>query len=167
MKGTRTSAQSARREDGISIIELIMVIAVIAVIAAVAIPRFSELTSSSRAAIARNTLETLNTAVHKFNMSNYELLFTGVAPSGQDEMLILRTMQYRNPDNPKPGSPYMRSDWNPDISSSTEDFRLMWTGTIYKMISPGEAGTGLKVNFDGTDLGTQFVFPPNFTMAGK
>lgn len=167
MKGMRTSARDDRGSAGVSIIELIVVIAVIAVIAAVAIPRFSDMTESSRAAIAKNALETLNTAVHRFNMSNYELLFTGVAPSGQDEMLILRTMQYRHPDNPKPGSPYMRNDWNPEISSSAEDYRLMWTGTIYKMISPGEAGTGLKVSFDGSDLGTAFVFPPNFTMAGK
>lgn len=167
MKGYQAMKGTTRMPRGISIVEIIVVIAVISVIAAIAIPRYSDLTSSSRAAIAKNALETVNTGVHRFNMSNYELLFTGVAPSGQDEMLILRTMQYRNPDNPKPGSPYIRNDWNPEISSSMDDYRMMWTGTLYKMLPPGTSGTGLKVVFDASDLGTPFVFPPNFTMAGK
>ncbi|WP_009958377.1 prepilin-type N-terminal cleavage/methylation domain-containing protein [Verrucomicrobium spinosum] len=167
MKGTHAMTGSHRKPAGISIVEIIVVIAVISVIAAIAIPRFSDMTTSAHAAVAKNALETLNTAVHRFNMSNYELLFTGVAPSGQDEMLILRTMQYRDPENPKPGSPYMRNDWNPGISSSMDDYRLMWTGTLYKLLPPGASGTGLKVAFDGSDLGTPFSFPPNFTMAGK
>jgi type II secretory pathway pseudopilin PulG len=146
---------------------VIVVIAVIGIGVMIAIPMYSNSMGGSREAIARNTLETLNTAVHKFNMSNYELLFTGVAPSGQDEMLILRTMQYRDPVRPKPGAPYMRNDWNPDISTSSDDYRLMWSGTIYKLLKPGEPGAGLKVVFDASDLGTPFEFPPNFTMAGK
>jgi hypothetical protein len=61
----------------------------------------------------------------------------------------------------------MRHDWNPAISSSTGDYRVMWMGNLYKLLPPGTTGTGLKVNFEGTDLGTPFQFPPNFTMAGK
>ena len=169
MKGTRTPplARASQQRRGFSLTEVIVVVAVIGIIAMIAIPRFANLTPSAKAVIATNAMETLNTAVHRFNMSNYELLFNAVAPSGQDEMLILRTIQYRNPDNPKPGSPYMRNDWNPAISSSSDDYRLMWTGSLYKMVPPGEVGTGLKVMFDASDLGTAFVFPPNFTMAGR
>lgn len=147
--------------------EVLTVIAILGVLAAVAIPGYTGSLGPSKTAIARNLTETLNNAVHRFNQTNYELLFTGVAVSGQDEMLILRTMQYRNPDNPAPGSPYMRVDWNPAVSSSTADHRIMWTGTVYRLLEPGQSGTGLKVNFEGADMGTPFVFPPGFTMAGK
>lgn len=170
MKGTHGSRLwSPRRRGaaGISLAEVLTVIAVIGILAAVAIPSISGVFSPSKTAIARNLVETLNGAVHRFNQTNYELLFTGVSVSGQDEMLILRTMQYRNPANPAPGSPYMRNDWNPAISSSSADYRIMWMGNLYRLLEPGQSGTGLKVNFDGSDLGVPFVFPPGFTMAGK
>jgi prepilin-type N-terminal cleavage/methylation domain-containing protein len=152
---------------GFTLAEMLTVVAILGVMAAVAIPKFGAVLGPSKETVARNLLETLNSAVHRFNQTNYELLFTGISVSGQDEMLILRTMQYRNPDNPAPGSPYMRVDWNPQSSSSTADYRLMWMGNLYKLLLPGESGTGLKVDFDGGDLGVPFVFPPGFTMAGK
>lgn len=152
---------------GVSLVEMVVVIAVVGILAAVAIPSISGTLGPSKKAIASNLTETLNGAVHRFNQTNYELLFTGVSASAQDEMLILRTMQYRDPVDPKPGSPYMRNDWNPATSSSTADYRIIWTGVLYKLLEPGVSGTGLKVNFDASDLGVPFVFPPGFTMAGK
>jgi type II secretory pathway pseudopilin PulG len=147
--------------------ELLVTIAVIGVLAAVAIPSTINIYAPSKEAIARNLLESLNGAIHRFNQTNYELLYTAVSASGQDEIHVLRTMQYRDPNNPKPGSPYMRVDWNPVTSSSTADYRIMWMGNVYKLLSPGQQGTGIKVNFDGADLGVPYVFPAGFTMAGK
>ena len=167
MHGSINQRLKGRRWRGISLVEVVTTIAVIGILAAVAIPSFSGVVSPSKVALARNAVETLNSAVHRFNQTNYELLFTGVSASGQDEMLILRTMQYRNPDNPAPGSPYVRCDYNPSLSSSSSDYRAMWMGNLYKLLEPGQPGTGLKIIFDGSDLGVPFVFPPGFTMAGK
>lgn len=167
MQGSTWKGFRGRSTWGFSLTEVLTVIGVIGVLTAVAIPSMTGVFGPSKTAIARNLLETLNGAVHRFNQTNYELLYTGISVSGNDEILILRTMQYRNPNNPAIGSPYMRNDWNPAISSSTEDHRLMWMGNLYKLLEPGQSGTGLKVNFDASDLGVPFVFPPGFTMAGK
>ena len=147
--------------------ETLTVIAIIGVLAAIAIPNMRGLLGTSKTTIANNLVETLNTAVHRFNQTNYELLATAVSNSAQDELLTLRTLQYRNPTNPKPGSPYMRHDWNPTASSSASDYRVVWSGSLYKLLEPGESGTGLKVDFEGGDLGEPFVFPSGFTMAGQ
>ncbi len=163
----KKATRHARRSRGFSMAEVVTVIAILGVLAAIIIPLMQGSLSGSKNAIARNLVETMNQAVHRFNQTNYELLFTGVAPSGQDEMLILRTMQFRDPARPKPGSPYIRPDWNPDISSSSGDYRVMWSGALYQLLVPGQAGTGIKVKFDASDLTTPFVFPPGFTMAGK
>lgn len=169
MKGTHDNGRHrAPRlgQHGYTLTELLVVIGVIGVLAAIAIPQLGGIFKPSKETLARNTLETVNNAVHRFNQTNYELLLTAIA-SGQDEMQVLRTLQYRSPSNPMPGSPYMRLDWSPETSGNSEDYRLMWMGNLYKLLLPGESGTGIKVQFDAADLGKPYVFPADFTMAGK
>jgi hypothetical protein len=136
-------------------------------LAGAAITAMPRILGSSKTVVARNLVETLNTSVHRFNQTNYELVVAVAGTSGDDELLVLRTLQYRDSGNPAMGSPYMRTDWNPVVSSSTLDYRIVWAGSLYRLVEPGAAGTGLKVNFEGTDLGTPYVFPTGFTMAGK
>ncbi|MEZ0275027.1 MAG: type II secretion system protein [Roseimicrobium sp.] len=162
------TARAARRSRrGVTMAEILTAIAIMGVIAAVAIPHITGTLSASKETISRNLVETMNQAVHRFNQTNYELLYTGLAPSAQDEMLVLRTLQFRDPDRPKIGSPYLRTDWNPDGSTSLSDYRIVWSGVMYTLVLPGQPGTGIRVNFDGTDITTPFIFPPGFTMAGK
>jgi prepilin-type N-terminal cleavage/methylation domain-containing protein len=153
-------------QRGVSLVELVLVIGLIGVLAAIAIPQFTDLLGPSKVTIARNLQETLNGAVHRFNQANYELT-TSVVGSGEDEIAVLRTLQYRHPARPKPGSPYMRTDWSPTTSSASADYRIIWMGNLYKLLEPGQSGTGIKVSFDGGDLGKPVVFPPGFTMAGQ
>ena len=61
----------------------------------------------------------------------------------------------------------MRPDWNPSTSDSTEDWRIQWTGSAWKLLKPETQGAGIKVIFDGSDLGTVYVFPDNFTPVGS
>lgn len=151
---------------GLSITELVVVLAVIGVLAGIAIPTYKDINQKSRVAVARDVMEALNGAVHRFNQTNYELLLAA-DPSTQDELSVLRTIQYRDPQNPKPGSPYMRRDWNPVPSADPRDHRLVWTGSLFKLVEPGAAGSGLKVDFNGADLGAPYQFPAGFTMAGS
>jgi hypothetical protein len=117
--------------------------------------------------VATNLVETLNTAVHKFNECNYELVYAATDGSTADEMAIVRTLQYRDPTNPAIGSPYVRPDWSPASSSNTNDYRIVWTGTLFKLVSPGTSATGMKVDFDGGDLGKTYTYPPGYTTVGQ
>lgn len=157
----------APSRDGFSLAELMVAIALVGLIAAIAIPIYGSCMESSRAVMAGNVKETLNSAIHRYNQANSELAYPASDGGTADEMTILRTLQYRAPNNPAPGSPYVRNDWNPSVSSSTSDYRIAWSGTLYKLLVPGQAGSGIKVRFDGADLGTPYVFPPDYTQAGK
>jgi prepilin-type N-terminal cleavage/methylation domain-containing protein len=164
MQTNRTSFRQ-RLRAGFSMAEMVTAIAILGILATVCIYSYTGIQLTAKKAIAQNSLETLNQAIHRFNEANYEIYYNG--PAGITEMQILRTLQYRNPSNPATGSPYIRGDWNPVITSSTTEYRIVWTGTLYKLLEPGTSGKGLKVDFTGADLGTPYVFPPNFSLAGK
>lgn len=146
-----------------------MTISIVGILAGAVVTQFGGMTSAAKTVLAEERREMLNTAVHRFAQYNYELVFSAQPASAGDEMLILRTLQYRNAneDYAKIGSPYVVPHYNPLISSDPGDYRLVWNGQLYQLRSPGEAGVGLKMVFDGSDLTDPFLFPPNFQMAGR
>ena len=147
-------------------VEMLITIAVIGILASVATVIYSVTLDQSKKILATNVKETLNTAIHRFNASCYELVYAPTG-TGTDEVYVLRTLQYRNPNNPQTGAPFMRNDWDPSESSSTSDYRIAWQGSMFTLLTPGTSGTGLKVAFDGSDLGKTITFPSNFAMAGE
>jgi prepilin-type N-terminal cleavage/methylation domain-containing protein len=162
----KTESTTSKRR-GMSLTEVLTVVSIIGILAAVAVPIYSSTFGNSQSTVAENTLETLNAAVHSFNEINYELVLTTADTNGQNEMAILQTLQYRSPTNPSPSSPYMDPAWSPTISSSTSDYRLVWQGTLFTLVSPGTSGTGLKVAFDGSDFGTSYSYPSGYTTVGQ
>jgi prepilin-type N-terminal cleavage/methylation domain-containing protein len=166
-RGSRVSISRIGKASGFSLPEIIVVIGIIGVLASAAVVAVPRILGSSKSAVARNTVETLNSGLHRFNQSNYELKVTAVSGSATDELTVLRTLQYRDPTLPAIGSPYVRNDWNPATSGSASEYRIIWAGTIFQLLEPGAAGTGLKVIFDGSDFGTPYAFPAGYTMAGQ
>ncbi len=158
---------------GLSLTEVVITIAVIGIIASIGLGAFGDVTSRSKDAIASNLTEILNQATRKFSHSNWDLRFNAMPDSAGDEIMVLRSLQWREPDgaaNQKEiyyKGPYMRPDWNPATSTSSEDWRIQWTGSSWKLLLPGEAGAGLKVDFEAKDIGTPFEFPDNFTPVGS
>ena len=149
--------------------EMVIVISIMGVLASVAVMPMNQFLGVSKDTLASSRQETLNQALSRFAQQNYELLFDAMNSSVADELVILRTLQYRNPNlkRAQPGAPFMDPRYNPVSSSDVSEHRLRWTGKMFELIKPGQSGTGIRMNFEGTDFTTAFVFPPNFQMAGR
>lgn len=168
-RGKRTTFLPAGSERGFSMSEMVMVICILSVLAGIAVQSFSQYLGSSKDALAESRQETLNQALSRFAQQNYELLFDSNSGSVSDEMVVLRSLQYRDPNNNRsqPGSPYVDPRYNPVASSDITVHRLRWSGKMFELLKPGQSGTGILMNFEGTDFTTAFVFPPNFQTAGR
>ena len=158
-----------RREGGFSVTELVIVVSILGVLSGIAVVSFNQFLSGSKDAVAAARQEMLNQAVYSFAQQNYEMVFNSMDDSVADELVVLRTLQYRDPNinRAKVGSPYVDPRYNPVSSSDTTEYRLRWTGKMYQLLSPGQSGTGVLMNFEGSDFTTAFAFPPNFQMAGR
>lgn len=157
------------REAGFSMSELVMVISILFVLASIVVNAMSQYLEGGKIALAAERQEMLNRAVYTFAQQNYQIVFSPMGESSGDELAILRTLQYRDPNSyrAKIGSPYIDPRYNPATSSNTTDYRLQWTGKVFNVLAPGDSGSGLLMNFDGTDFTTPFAFPPDFQMAGN
>jgi prepilin-type N-terminal cleavage/methylation domain-containing protein len=140
-------------QAGFSMTEMVITVSVIGVIATILIPAMTGVVVGSQEALANQKLEVLNQGLDSY----------------ADELTVVLDLQYRNPDaNRAPtGAPFVIPEYRPSPSSSTADYRIMWTGYRFKLIRPGQSGTGIKVAFDGSDIGTPFVFPPNYSSSGR
>lgn len=159
-----------RNRAALSLVEVVTTVAVIGILAAVAVPNLGQILGGSRRGVATNTVETLNHATKQFGHSHWDLRTAAVPASGGDELLMLRTLQWRDP-NPSgelnvPG-PFMKPDWNPIASNSDQDYRAEWTGSSWRLLEPGQAGAGLRILFDGSDFGTPYVHAPGFQPIGS
>ncbi len=154
---------------GYSVTELVVVISIMGVLAGITVGSFNQFLGGAKDAVAEERVETLNQGLHRFAQQNYELLFNPVNTATADELVILRTLQYRheNPNRATVGSPYFDPRYNPAASSSLSDYRIRWTGKNYQLLKPGTPGTGMLMNFEGKDFTSPFDFPPNFKMAGR
>jgi prepilin-type N-terminal cleavage/methylation domain-containing protein len=159
----------AGRENGFSMTELVVVICIMGVLAGITVLSFGQFLDGAKDALAAERQETLNQALHRFAQQNYEMLFNAIDGSVADELVILRSLQYRdsNVNRAKIGSPYYDPRYNPVVSSDVSLHRLRWSGKQFGLLKPGQNGTGILMNFEGTDFTTAFVFPPNFQMAGR
>ena len=158
------------RRPAFSLVEMLVVIAIIGILSAIAVPNVGKVLEGSRRGVAENVVQTLNKATREFGHSQWDLRANAVPASGVDELLLLRTLQWRDPSSTSelnPPGPFMRTDWNPTTSTSDQDYRVEWTGSSWALREPGESGAGLKIAFDGKDLGTPYVHAAGFTPVGS
>jgi len=153
-----------------SLVEVLATVAVIGIVSAIAIPSVGRVVEGSRHGVAENIIQPLNKATRQFGHSQWDMRSTAVPSSGGDELLILRTLQWRDTRaniELNPPGPFMKTDWNPTTSTGVDDYRAEWTGSSWRLLEPGATGAGLKIIFDGSDLGTPYVHDPAFAPVGS
>ncbi len=158
-----TGTTAADNRKGFSIMEIVVVVAIAGVLSAIAVAAYSNILDSSRERVGAEVMETLNSGLKKFSQINYQITLAADDATSDDEFLVLRTLQWRDSNDPSPGSPFVKPNYNPVESSDDSDYRLRWNGKLFVIIPKGTAGTGLKLNFQGDDYGTDYDFPDGYT----
>jgi prepilin-type N-terminal cleavage/methylation domain-containing protein len=140
---------------GFSLTEMITTISMLGVLAGIALIMLNGTFDKTKENLAINRLEMVNKALDAFMTNNYEIVWPASPSSTSDELTILAGLRYRSPDPNKisVGSPFIDPRYNPKPSSDKTTYRLRWIGNRFELLRPGVAGTGVKISFDGTDLG--------------
>jgi type II secretory pathway pseudopilin PulG len=146
-------------------VEMVTIVSIIGIIAAIAIPSMSEVSTKSKNVLATHRQELLNTALNQMAMAGRYISDSPQLGSASDEQLIVMTLQIR--DENLVGSPFVVTNYAPKSSSDPSTPRLRYTGQRFELLSPQQAGVGLKVDFDGSDMGPPRVFPSNFRPFGS
>lgn len=135
--------------------EMLIVVAIVGILGFVAAGHYGGVVESSRETVARNVLEVLNQGVLRYSQIEGSGLRKVPADdeSSQEEVDILRALQWVDSVQPTPGSPYVRRDFDPATSASTDIYRVVWNGAFFELRAPGELGAGLAIAFDSSDLG--------------
>jgi len=161
-----------RRSAGFSMVEALIVIAIIGILSALAVPQMGGILNGSKRSVSQNLLDSLNKATREFSHAYWSLRTTPDPATGSDELAILRTLQWRESDTAAGGElhakgPFMRPDWSPLTSASTTDYRLVWSGSSWRLVEPNQTGAGLKIDFNASDVGTTYTYPANYKPVGQ
>lgn len=140
---------------GFSMSEMVITISILGILATIAIISMNGAFQASKDALAVEKMEMLNAGIIRTMNSVGEPAFPARKESGEDEQVILMAMRHRRTDEDRayPGSPFVNPRLEMKTSNSDADFRLRWTGLRYELLRPGDTGVGLKVVFDGSDIG--------------
>jgi prepilin-type N-terminal cleavage/methylation domain-containing protein len=150
--------------QGFSVTELVITIAILGILAGVAIVSMNGAFAASKETLAMTRMEKLNGALHRWAMAYPEMYFPANDDGVNDELYVLRALQFRDPNPNKAtiGSPYMPPEYNPKNSSSADDFRIRWNGRIFELLRPGQRGNGLLMVFDGSDMTEPVTFADDY-----
>ncbi|MEM8954744.1 MAG: prepilin-type N-terminal cleavage/methylation domain-containing protein [Verrucomicrobiota bacterium] len=154
MKRGQTLDCDRRRKvhsGGYSLVEIVIVVVIIGILTAAALSAYRGVTEGTRRGVAQGRVDRLNGAVAKYSQVSWEFSVAADDESGNDEVLVLRSLQWRDPVDPVHGSPFFENDWDPAITNSEDAYRIRWNGFGYDLLVPGETGKGLEVRFDGAD----------------
>ena len=127
----------------------------LAVLAGIALVMLNGAFDSSKASLASNRLELVNKALDSYMTNVGEIIWPANNGGTSDELIVFAGLRHRSTDNNKMvvGSPFIDPTYTPKPSSDPTTFRLRWIGRRFELLRPGTPGTGVKVAFDGSDIG--------------
>ena len=102
-----TVTKQRQSRAGMSLVEIITVIGVLGVIVSLVLPNWGETFKGSRGVVAKEILATLNLSLKEHEQVNYKFKLAADADSADDELAIVRSLQFRDPLDPAPGSPFV------------------------------------------------------------
>jgi prepilin-type N-terminal cleavage/methylation domain-containing protein len=142
-------------QHGFSLTEMIATISMLAILAGIALVMLNGAFDSSKENMAINRMEMVNKALDSYMTNVAEIIWPENAGSTSDELTVLAGLRHRSTDTNKiiVGSPFIDPNYNPKASSDSTTYRLRWRGKRFELLRPGVAGTGLRIPFDGTDMG--------------
>lgn len=123
-----------------SLQEMLVAVAVIAIFATIAIPNIGGVFQASEKEVATRNLNMINAALNSFSQAYYDL-----SGSTADTIDVLRSLQYRDPNNPLPGTPFLSQTMNFVSTSSTDTYRAEWSNNAFIMHTKGASGTGIDL----------------------
>lgn len=142
-------------KNGFSLTEMIATISILAILAGIALVMLNGAFDKSKESLAVNRLEMVNKALDSYMTNVSEIIWPASQGSTSDELTVLAGLRHRALDENKVivGSPFIDPTYNPKATSDIQTFRLRWMGKRFELLRPGVLGTGLKIPFDGTDMG--------------
>ncbi len=143
-----------------------MPVAVLVIITSIAIKYLGGTLDASRSVVAKDVMTVINNGLKKHSQVNYEFNLSADHGGTDDEIAILRSLQWRDPANPVPGAPFIPENWQPVESSDNKEYRLRWNGKMFNVLEPGISGSGIKVQFDASDYSLNYTFPDDFVPVG-
>ena len=151
---------------GFSLVEVIVTVAVLVVISSLAIKYFGGTLDASRSVVAEDVMTVINNGLKKHSQMNYAFNLPADHGGVDDEIAILRSLQWRDPVDLVPGAPFIPGNWHPVESYDIEEYRLRWNGKLFNVLEPGTSGSGIKVQFDASDYSLNYTFPDDFVPVG-
>jgi prepilin-type N-terminal cleavage/methylation domain-containing protein len=133
-----------RSQRGFSLTEMLVVIAALAILVTMGIISMQGVDRYAAQSVAQRNLDLLNGAVNAFNNANWKLP-VDVSGGSEDEQTVFYSLQYRDAQNPAPGSPYLETYLAFVPTSSQERYRAVWNGTYFQMSEPGVDGSGIDL----------------------
>ena len=162
----RTCNKENRGDCGLSLVEMIVTVAVLAVIASIAITYFGGTLDASRSVVAEDVATALNNGLKKHSQVNYKFNLSADNSATDDEIAIIRSLQWRDSSNLVPGAPFVPQNWHPVGDSDVGEYRLRWNGKVFIVLEPGVSGSGIKIQFDASDYSLNYIFPDDFVPVG-
>lgn len=149
-----------------SLPEITVVVAIVGIMGSIAVATYGGMSESAKLGVSKDLIEKINGGLKSFSQISHMPNQVKDDNAVTDELAVIRSLQWREAGDSSSGAPYFRADYNPTASSDNETFRLQWNGKIFKLLQPGTDGNGLEVKFDGSDFGTYYEFPEEYTPVG-